>query len=96
MKCVLVFCLLIAHVSSIEKYISESNLWELDQDSFWRIVHQLDKHVVIEIYSSESWCSKFALLELSQLTYLLNLHFQLKGAKNFHRKNYTFLFSYKL
>ena len=53
----LIFLLSIARAKEI--FIKESNLWELDQNSFYKVAHQLHKHVVIELYSTESWCSKF-------------------------------------
>ena len=52
----LIFVLTIAHAKEI--FIKESNLWELDQNSFYKVAHQLHKHVIIELYSTESWCSK--------------------------------------
>lgn len=41
-----------------EIYIPEYNLWELDEDSFYRVSHKIDKHVVIEFYTTASWCGK--------------------------------------
>ena len=42
-----------------EVYIEENNSYELDQESFWRIAHKIDKHVIIEMYTSATWCGKY-------------------------------------
>ena len=40
-------------------YIEETNTHQLDQDSFWNIAHKISKHVIIELYTSAPWCSKY-------------------------------------
>ena len=38
------------------------NILELDKDNFHDVVDRhSDKHVVVEIYSSKSWCGKYSL-----------------------------------
>ena len=46
-------------VSNGEIHVEEANLVELHKDTFYKVSHKVDKHVVIELYSSEAWCSKF-------------------------------------
>ena len=53
---IVIFVLSVSHAKEI--FIKESNLWELDQNSLYKVAHQLHKHVIIELYSTESWCSK--------------------------------------
>ena len=53
---IVIFVLSLSNAKEI--FIKESNLWELDQNSFYKVAHQLHKHVIIELYSTESWCSK--------------------------------------
>ena len=55
MKGILAFLVLLsASVTSSEDF----NLVELHNDTFYKVVHDINKHVVVELYSSESWCSK--------------------------------------
>ena len=70
----LIFVLTIAHAKEI--FIKESNLWELDQNSFYKVAHQLHKHVIIELYSTESWCSKLKIAsgEFFLKTFLIAVH----------------------
>jgi len=51
--------LCLAAANAEEVYIEENNSYELDQDSFWKIAHKIDKHVIIEMYTSATWCGKF-------------------------------------
>ena len=46
-------------VSNGEIHVEEANLVELHKDTFYKVSHKVDKHVIIELYSSEAWCSKF-------------------------------------
>ena len=52
------FVLLILELRA-EIRVEEANLVELHRDTFYKVAHKLDKHVIIELYSSESWCSKY-------------------------------------
>ncbi len=52
-----VFVVLNAEVSN-EKSFAELNIQELNLDNFYKVVNQIDKHVIVMLYSSESWCSK--------------------------------------
>ena len=57
-KTVFILSLIFGIVEGKEVFVEEFNLWQLDQNSFWRLAHKVDQHVIIELYSSESWCSK--------------------------------------
>ena len=57
-KLVLMTALFLAHFSMCQDFIKESNMWQLDKDSFWKIAHRMEIHSVIELYSSDSWCGK--------------------------------------
>ena len=59
-KTILIFCLIFGLVRGKAVFVQESNIWQLDEDSFWRMAHRLETHVIIELYTSESWCSKFS------------------------------------
>ena len=45
------------YVTKPKKYITEENKRELDQNSFYKVVYKLHKHVVINLFSTKSWCS---------------------------------------
>ena len=55
---ILFFCCFISFGSAEYAYIEETNTHQLDMDSFWAIAHKIDKHVIIELYTSAAWCSK--------------------------------------
>ena len=57
-KTILILCLIFGLVRGKAVFVEESNIWQLDEDSFWRMAHRLETHVIIELYTSESWCSK--------------------------------------
>ena len=46
-------------VSNGEIHVEEANLVELHKYTFYKVSHKVDKHVIIELYSSEAWCSEF-------------------------------------
>ena len=58
-KTTVIFCLIFGLAHGKAVFVEESNIWQLDEDSFWRMSHRLETHVIIELYTSESWCSKF-------------------------------------
>ena len=55
---ILFFCCFISFGSAEYAYIEDTNTHQLDMDSFWAIAHKIDKHVIIELYTSAAWCSK--------------------------------------
>mgnify|MGYP001173809853 FL=1 len=55
----LVFLTLISLGATEYAYIEETNTHQLDMDSFWAMAHKIEKHVIIELYTSASWCSKY-------------------------------------
>ena len=57
-KLVLMTALFLVHFGMCQDFIKESNMWQLDKDSFWKIAHRMEIHSVIELYSSDSWCGK--------------------------------------
>jgi hypothetical protein len=57
-KTIIMFCLILGLVHGKAVFVQESNIWQLDEDSFWRMALRLETHIIIELYSSESWCSK--------------------------------------
>ena len=58
-KTTVIFCLIFGLAHGKAVFVEESNIWQLDEDSFWRMAHRLETHIIIELYTSESWCSKF-------------------------------------
>ena len=58
----LVFLTLISLGAAEYAYIEETNTHQLDMDSFWNMAHKIEKHVIIELYTSASWCSKYIFL----------------------------------
>merc|ERR1712037_882850 len=52
----LVFLTLISLGAAEYAYIEETNTHQLDMDSFWAMAHKIEKHVIIELYTSASWC----------------------------------------
>merc|ERR1711953_1186239 len=46
-KLVLMTALFLAHFGMCQDFIKESNMWQLDKDSFWKIAHRMEIHSVI-------------------------------------------------
>jgi hypothetical protein len=69
-KCTILALLLTIwlQVGVAEVHIPEANLVELHQDTFYKFVHNIEKAVIVELYTSDSWCSKFRILLNSQMT----------------------------
>lgn len=73
-----VFCSL--HLAGSEFHIQEYNLIELTKDSFYKVVHDITKHVVVELYSSESWCGKYGMSKNKSQNEKKNHNFQFIAA----------------
>ena len=56
----LVIIALLVNLGLCQEFIKESNMWQLDKDSFWKVASRMEVHSVIELYSSDSWCGKFS------------------------------------
>ena len=50
-KTILIFGLIFGLVCGKAVFVQESNIWQLDEDSFWRMALRLETHVIIELYS---------------------------------------------
>ena len=50
---------LLVNFGLCQEFIKESNMWQLDKDSFWKVASRMEVHSVIELYSSDSWCGKY-------------------------------------
>ena len=55
----LVIIALLVNLGLCQEFIKESNMWQLDKDSFWKVASRMEVHSVIELYSSDSWCGKY-------------------------------------
>ena len=52
------YALLVSFAHAEEIFNEENNTYELDKNNFWKIALKNDKHVVIELYTSATWCGK--------------------------------------